>query len=591
MTRSILPWLVLAAFLTAGACAVQGCGGEQTNRKRSPSSSTVVAGITAPPTGPFPRGTPNPSNAPDPASVGPNLTLIAPDRGAQVTTPTVEVRVRATDPDGVASVAVAGGPASPAGAEVYSAVVALTPGMNLITVEATDLLGNLSSSYVSVVQGQFQADDQIVTQSVGVSLTQAGLDAVSTIAEQETAALNLYSLIAGANPIVSNFALKVHGQGLAHDPLQFQIDGTPSGVELAVDIDNLVLATEIEVIGLTLTRANITASRVTLRAAARVNQSTFTGTGVGKKALGLEIDQVSVDMDGFKVVTPSGAINFVLIPFQGMIKNLVEGKLKDMILDVADQELSKSLAGLDTPMTVNIPNPLNIGGQPLDMDFMFQIDAANGFAGAGLGAAGGISATASQPFTGASRQVLVSGAQIPPQVMGPEAFSVALSQDAVNALLHAVYATGGLKIALDGTQPSPTVTIPLAVKMLYPFLPQVRDVAPDPNTPIVIEVELCAAPVVELGAPQPNPLGASVGEAQIKVLIDYMDGSPRAELFTLRAAVSVGGDVQLSATEVKISALDFTDLRVDITDEPLVDLADQEIEDFIECSSRAPGWR
>ena len=78
---------------------------------------------------------------------------------------------------------------------------------------------------------------------------------------------------------------------------QFQVGGTPSGLELVVDIDNLNLQTEIDVFGGTLTRADITSSRVTLTATAQISQSNFTGAGVvSKRALGLEILRLHPDI-------------------------------------------------------------------------------------------------------------------------------------------------------------------------------------------------------------------------------------------------------------------------------------------------------
>ena len=79
-----------------------------------------------------------------------------------------------------------------------------------------------------------------------------------------------------------------------------------------------------------------------------------------------------------------------------------------------------------------------------------------------------------------------------------------------------------LKIEMDGTQPQPAGGMALNVGMLYPFIPQTRALAPDPRTPIVIVAELGSAPIVQIGQSPTQPYGASVGEGQLSVWIDYI---------------------------------------------------------------------
>lgn len=120
---------------------------------------------------------------------------------------------------------------------------------------------------------------------------------------------------------------------------------------------------------------------------------------------------------------------------------------------------------------------------------------------------------------------------------------------------------------------------PLNVKLLYPFLPPIRGLAPDPLTPVVIEVGLGAPPVATF-EPGAQPFMLGIGELSVTASIDYMDGGPRAELFTLRTGLELGMDLTYSQGELKISALAATQAELDIIAEPTVDLADQEIEDF-----------
>jgi hypothetical protein len=181
----------------------------------------------------------------------------------------------------------------------------------------------------------------------------------------------------------------------------------------------------------------------------------------------------------------------------------------------------------------------------------------------------------------AQRQVLVSGTRLLPQVLGPERFGVLLTSDALNGILHAVYAGGALSVELDGSKPTSGSSIQMNAGLLYPFLPSIRDLAPDPNTPIVIEASLGSAPVTSIGQDPIRPLKATVGQARVRLLIDYMDGDPRLEVFTLNVAAQVAANIMVQNNQIVISNLEIKHTRVDIVNEPVVDLDDQELEDFI----------
>lgn len=562
-----------------GAFAM-GCSEQSNGRPVGQLNSTASGSTATAPVGPFPRGTVSANYAIDPATVGPELTLLAPTRGAQLTSNSVEVKVKAEDPNGVADVFIAGAPAILVNGE-YVQVVNLGGGLNIVPIEAIDSLGNLTTSYVDVVSGQFQPDTEFLSQSLGVSITKAGLDRVVDIAEQQTATLNLWSLISTGGPLMDTSLVKITANGLNHDPLRFDADGASAGIDVVVDLDNLMLDLTVDPWALRPMQAIVTADRATVTAHATISQSAYTGGGLtGHKALGLEIDQVSVSFGNFDLTTSSGFLNFVLRPFEGTIRRAVEGKIKDMLVDIIDDELSQNLVALDVPAPISIPNP--IGGPPMDIEMQMRVDESSGGSGVGVGLTASISAQAVNPTPNAQRDVLVSGTHVQPQVLGPQAFAVVLTSDAVNGLLHALYASGGLSLTLDGTQaPAAGTTFMINARLLYPFLPPVRAVAPDPRTPIVIEVEVGSAPLVDLGNDPTRPYRASVGQAKVRVLIDYMDGAPRAELFTLNMAADVAANILIQNNQIAISNLEISHTRFDVISEPLVDIADQEIEDFL----------
>ena len=155
-----------AHLLLAGPClgllSALVCAGCNSQSNPAPALSTAAAAVTSVatyvPQGPFPRGA-APASSVDPATVGPVLSVLSPARGATTDQAVVDVRIQADDPDGVRGVTVEGLAAQPTGTagNVWLASVPLQPGFNLLHVESSDALGNVSKSVFSVTQGTFEA--------------------------------------------------------------------------------------------------------------------------------------------------------------------------------------------------------------------------------------------------------------------------------------------------------------------------------------------------------------------------------------------------------------------------------------------------
>ncbi len=563
-------------------CAL-GCN-SQSNGMPSGGAS-VSAAVTAPistPQGPFPRGTPNPASAPDPAKTGPRITILAPERGAQLSANTVAVRLRAVDPDGVGAVLIMGAPASAVAGDEWGATVSLGSGLNVITIEATDLLGNRSTSYVSVTGGAFVPDDQVMDGCIGLGMTPDGLVRVADVAEQQLATLDIFGLLAKKNPIVDTAAIKVRLDALRHQPPQLEAEGRPTGLKLTVHLDQPVLDASVTLVGIPVTRATVTAARATAVVEATIDRaiaSAIPNVSPAQRALGLRVDSITVTFDQFAITASTGVVDLLLRPFRGLVERTLEDKLEDVLSTAVVDVLGKSLTGIDRPLVLMVPG---LGSQPpAPIEMRFGLDRARGWAGGGVEVvAGGIctAGVTSRAPANPSRQVLSRSLVAAPTV-GPEPFTVKLTSDAVNMVMHAMWRTGGLGLRLDGTVVGPTTTMLPSVKLLYPFIPQVRDVAPDPDTPICVEISMGTAPTIDFGTPTAAHV-LSAGEVEVRALIDYMDGQPPAELFVLRAAMVVEADITVSATTMRLSRLAAPQARVDIVAEPLCDLADQEIEDF-----------
>ncbi|MGE0708083.1 MAG: hypothetical protein AB7N76_17260 [Planctomycetota bacterium] len=579
----------LAAFSLALPLALGhlllGCGTSQSNglpAQGQASTASTAAGITAP-KGPFPRGTVDPSLLPDPATLGPSIVVVSPERGAAVGVASVAVVVSAVDPDGVAEVSIGGVLATAQGKEQWTAQVTLQAGLNVVELEAKDTLGNRTSGYVSLTQGTLHSTTQPFDKGVSAALTPTGLGRLCDVVADLTSSVDLAPLIVKHNPLLSTAGLKLNGTGLTHAPLHYELEGAPTGARIRVHIDNAVLTGDADFLGFGLTQVTLTADRVTALADPRIDRSLYTGTAkVSKQALGLELDALTVSLVNFRVKASSGFFDTLLSPFKGMIEGEVKKLLQDILLDLMVTELSKALPGVDTPLGVDLPNPLTGTHHPLDLSF--TVDQANGSAPTGLVLSAGLAAQARTPIVGSSDLVALEGVPAPrPLVPGPEAFAVQLSADALNAFLHAVWRTDIVQGQIEGRNPSPTQTIALTVNFLYPFLPVVRSLAPDPGTPITLRVRLGSAPRLRFGAAPGVPYELGLGEAEISLEIDYMDGAPNLALFRARIAATATASIAVENDQLKITNLALPSARLDIVEEPAADLADQQIEDFVQA--------
>jgi hypothetical protein len=562
--------------------AVLGCSKQSNNNPGfgQTSSASTAAGITAP-QGPFQRGTVDPSLLPDPATTGPELSVVSPQRGASVQDASVAVVISAVDSDGVADVTIGGNPATSSGTDLWTASVQLQAGMNVVEFSATDSLGNETSGYLSLTQGQLHSTQDVLREGVGLAMTPAGLGRVADVVADLTSAVDLAPLIVKHNPLLSVAGLKLNGTGLTHAPLHYELEGAPDGLLVRVHIDTAVLTGDAQFIGIGLTTLSITADRVTAVARPRISQSSYTGQATAnKQALGLEIDRLDISMTNFGITAQSGFFNAILGSFKKAIEDKVKTLLEGILMDLVVDELNKAIPTLDSAITLNLPNP--VAGTQHPLDLQFEVHEASGAAPTGVVMNMGLKVAAKSPLAGTSDQVALQQiAPSRPLTPGPETFAIQLSQDALNSFMHAVWQTGIIEAQIEGRNPSPTAKTALTVNYLYPFLPVVKSIAPDPGTPLTIRIRSGSAPQLNFGAQPGVPYQVALGEGEIELLIDYMDGLPPLSLFTLRFAAVAEATVVIENDKIKVANLKLPKAHVDIIAEPVADLADQEIEDFV----------
>src|SRR5690606_8182166 len=95
-------------------------------------------------------------------------------------------------------------------------VLALTPGLNVITLEAADTWGNRTRTALSVLAGDFLPTTQRVGDAVVARLNRPAFDAIEQEAAQQIGGASLANMILQQNP------LSTGGGGLA----TLQVDAT-----------------------------------------------------------------------------------------------------------------------------------------------------------------------------------------------------------------------------------------------------------------------------------------------------------------------------------------------------------------------------
>lgn len=576
----------LVLFLIAASAAVAFLGCEKQRNLLPPQRGTAFAGITSlsAPQGPFPRGVVDPRRAPDPSTIGPVVSVLSPARGAVTTQDQVEVTLAVSDPDGVVDVTIQGAPAQDLGGGRYRASVALAPGANLLDLSASDALGNVTTGYTSILRGVTVAPaGSLVPQSLRIGLDDPGLARVAAIAGDLTQGVDLYPLIAPHNPLVKAVGLTVAATSLTHRPPQFALQGAPDGLVVEASLDDVALVAQVDLLGFGILQATLRVDRAVAVAQTRIHQPSFSGTLPGKRALGLEVTQVRLDLQRFRVEGTSGLVTGLLNPFNSLIEGAVRRELQQVLLGLVDDTLKDPLGGLDRPLALPIQLP-GQSGTPATLEARFEVHQGYGPPAGGLVLVAGVEAAAAAPR--ARRDLVLQGVRFGPQPSGStRPFCVEVGSDALNAFLAGLQETGRLGVVLDGTAvPKPGATLLPSAKLLYPFFPAVLDLCPDPDTPIVIEVDLQAPPLARFGVGLAD-YTACLPEAEVRVWIDYLDGGPRLLLFALRAGVEVGAELRVDATSLHVDRLVLGSLKAEVVAEPVVDLDDQGLEAFLQAAA------
>lgn len=572
MARPRFPVLLALTGLMAAGCAEQS-NGLPRGAGSALAASTAAAPAAQGPVGPFERGAVGAGRVLDPATQGPRIAVLEPIRGSLVTVPDVRVRVAVSDPNGVTSVTIGRIAAAPIGGDRWEARVTLTPGINFIEVEARDGKDQRSRGCFSLAYGSFHSKDAFLERAVTASFRNSGIAKAVPVLEGLAKNLQVEPIVLAHNPVYDSLLARAEARAVRHGAPEMDLAGVSGGARVTFVLPSLEVDLGIKAVGIS-TSATLSASRLVaigiLGATAAPPQPTQT-------ALGLEVHDVRVEFEDFQIRSSGRLTHSLLQLLDGKVREAVREKLQDLLAHEMIKALGTDLIGIDRPLTIAMDVPV-VG--PTTLDMRFRVSDADGSPTTGLGISMGLELDAPQPaVSGAPTQFLVSGVQTLPAVTATEDAAVFVSTDAANAFLHSFWVAGGMSLTVDGASPGPGQTF-MTAGMLYPFFPAVRDLAPDPATPLRMEVSAAAAPVVAFGR-NGSAVEFTAGEVEVTCMLDYMDNDPPAELFTLRIPMKVEGDLIVHGRALHVTDLRCARIAVDLLREPLIDLPDEEIERFM----------
>ncbi|MEZ6188754.1 MAG: hypothetical protein R3F62_27600 [Planctomycetota bacterium] len=288
----------------------------------------------------------------------PQLTLSSPARGELVPAGTVRVAGTVTDAGGVAVLVVNGVPVIPDAAGNFAQLVAVTPGVNAIEVEAFDPSANGSAVRTAVLAGSFRPTTQVVPDAVAARLNRPGFQAIEALAAQELARADLGALIRAQNPLYEDTS------GLTRVTVTAEAAsfGTP---RLSLDPQAGYLAVRVEVPNVDLTvrlrgRLGFMNFNRTVRTTATLATITGRASLVGQPGGGLasRMTNSQVTLDGFR---------FDISGFPGFLENLIRGAVRRVIVDQIKTQIEQTIpAQVDQALLVfNQPVTRTVLGRPV----------------------------------------------------------------------------------------------------------------------------------------------------------------------------------------------------------------------------------
>ncbi len=581
--RNLSVGLVSVGLLIAGSSA--GCGGGGGGGGSSRGASTAGSISSATPTATTSTATsgttsgtttttPGTSTPTGPDTSPPLIALTSPTRGLHTTQTMLRVEGTVTDQTGVAYLIVNGDPVLPGAGGAFAHVLTLTPGLNVVELEAADPLGQRARTVLPVVAGAFLPEASNVTDALGARLNRPAFDAIERVAAQQLGGVNLAQMIMAQNPLFSGSYLvaniDVNATSASFGTPVLDLDPQQGGLAVRVELPSIDVRVRATGQGLGFIPINVpltvTADRATLSATAVVNVAPG-----GVVTTTLQNTQVSLQNFRFDI---GGIPTFLEDLARDAVRGLIERQVRAQVERIVPTEVNKAIAGANGPITQTVL------GKQVTMHFIPKavVFDANGCSvlcdgDMRMAAVGGL------PTTPGS---LTTPGAAPAHATTP-AIHLSVNDDLLNRMGHAAWRGGLMNLLIDQAQAQQLglpAWLPMDAFMLQVFFPQLIGRV-NPLDPLELEVS-SATPALFTTLPAAQGLlEAGVGDLTVSIYV-APPGRPRELVLRVGTQVKVGVQPSMQGNTLKVDVVGQPTIKTDVFETPLVALNELAVENFVD---------
>ncbi|MGE0710838.1 MAG: hypothetical protein AB7N76_01865 [Planctomycetota bacterium] len=515
-----------------------------------------------------------------PAPSGPDLSppliaLISPNRGTFTTLQAVVVEGTISDQTGVAYFLINGAPAAIAPGGAFRETVALTNGLNVITLQAADPLGHATQTALSVVSGTFLPESSVVADAVATRLNRPGFDAIERVAAQQLGGVSLATMIMAQNPLYSGSAglasVQVDATQASFGTPALDLDPRQGGLYVKAELPNIDVTVrahgQVLGIGYSVT-TNVTADKATLEAIATVN--------VAAGVVTTQLTQVVVTLDNFRFDI-GGVPTFLENLARNALRGLIERQVQRQVEQIVPQEINKAIAGANGPITQTVMGrPVTLHVIPTAVTFDPDGCTVTADADMTMPPAPGVTL----PTTPGS--LWTAGAL--PTLGTQRAVYLSANDDLLNRIGHAAWRGGLMNLKIDQAYVQQHLSLPSWVSfdafLLQVFFPQLVGVV-SPTDPLELEIGALTPPIFQT-KPAPGLLEAGIGDLTLSIYVAPVGQQRRLVLATsLQVKLDVAPSVSNGTLRVALGGRPVVVTDVHSTLVPMNQTAVENIVDFL----------
>ena len=466
----------------------------------------------------------------------PRLTILSPPPDSIVEGTTVTITGRAEDDEGPVTVTLDGDRVTVGPDGTWTWTGTLDPGAHRFRFVARDGGGHEVTAWTALLAGDFASAGTPVEQALAVHASRAALAEVGRGAGAILAAQDFDPMLQALNPVYEDFWGEVEIRGEDHGAIHVTLEPLDGALRAVVRMESVSVRffVDLEIVG-------------------------GVGGSISFGAITLDLTLGLGAADGMLQATP-GATSIAIEDFRfdisgvpGVIENIdvVRDAVRDKVQEGLESGVSGALPGAITDAVASLPSEhqLDLLGAPVTLatpwhSLLLTPD--------GLDAAVNLSARAVMPMVGRGsvRYLRVGSHGGPP--LGGSDLGVAVSVDALNALLAESWAGGALRRRIDAVPFSDSAS--LQVRQLAILAPGIGRGLP-PESPVAVEIDAALPPVATI---EGGGVRMACADARVRLLAADAGGMEQ-ELLSLSIAF---GATLVPRAGVAELVLDVADIEI-----------------------------